>query len=319
MAGPEPRRHAFQGDAWKRPLKVVRHWPPFSYLVTHSIRGVLRVGGWRSEWAIRHIHRVGGVTASLPNGRVLRLWSQGDDWISNQVFWRGWAGHEPETTRLFFRLAQQASVTVDVGAYVGYYTLLAAHANPDGRVIALEPLPAIYERLLGHVALNKLKGVECVRAAAGAEEGTASFYHHQDGLPTSSSLSHAFMGDGEEVVATTVPVVTIDGVLRRCGVDRLDLLKMDTESTEPAVLAGALEAVKRDRPWILCEVLKSRGSERQLEEILGSLGYRFYLLTPDGLQAKSSVEGHPDWLNYLFAPQERVVRPGLWELIQGGG
>ena len=301
------RTDAARSAGWKRPLRAVRGWPPFSFLVAHSVRAVLRAGGWNSEWAIRHIHRVGSVSAALPNGRVLRLWSRGDDWVSNQVFWRGWAGHEPETTRLFFRLAQQAAVTVDVGAYVGYYTLLAAHANPSGRVIALEPLPAIHERLLRHVALNRLPHVECVRAAAGAEEGTASFYHHRTGLPTSSSLSRSFMGDGEDVLATPVPLVTLDGLLRRCGVDRLDLLKMDTESTEPAVLDGAAETVKRDRPWILCEVLKARGAERRLEELLGSLGYRFFLLTPNGPQPRSSIEGHPSWLNYLFAPQERAV------------
>jgi hypothetical protein len=115
------------------------------------------------------------------------------------------------------------------------------------------------------------------------------------------------MGNGEDVVATLVPVVTLDGLLRRFGVDRLDLLKMDTESTEPAVLAGAVETVKRDRPWIVCEVLKARGAERRLEEILGSLGYRFYLLTPDGPQPRANVEGDPSWLNYLFAPHERAV------------
>jgi hypothetical protein len=57
------------------------------------------------EVAIKHLPRTGPVRSRLPNGEVLRLWSRGDDWISNQVFWRGWSGYEPETTPLFFELA----------------------------------------------------------------------------------------------------------------------------------------------------------------------------------------------------------------------
>ena len=61
---------------------------------------------------------------------------------ANQVFWQGWAGHEPETTTLFFALAQKVNSIIDVGDYVGYYALLAAHANPAAKVLALEPLAA---------------------------------------------------------------------------------------------------------------------------------------------------------------------------------
>jgi hypothetical protein len=80
---------------------------------------------------IKHLHRFGIVRSRLPHGRTLRLWSRGDDWIANQVHWRGWDGYEPETLPLFFRLAATARVTLDVGAHVGFFTLLAGHANPE--------------------------------------------------------------------------------------------------------------------------------------------------------------------------------------------
>lgn len=99
---------------------------------------------------MRHLHRLGRVATRLPDGRVLRLWSQADDWVSNQVFWRGWQGYEPETTPLFYRLARRAHVTLDVGAHVGFFSLLAGHANAAGRVFAFEPLEKAFRRFLGY-------------------------------------------------------------------------------------------------------------------------------------------------------------------------
>jgi hypothetical protein len=131
----------------KRSLKEVRAWRPLSGPATVTTRSVSRLIGREFKWTIKHLPRSGPVRSKLPNGAVLRLWSRGDDWVSNQVFWRGWSGYEPETTPLFFHLAREAEVVLDVGAYVGFFAVLAALANPDGRVLAFEPMPDNAERL----------------------------------------------------------------------------------------------------------------------------------------------------------------------------
>jgi FkbM family methyltransferase len=280
-------------------LKSVRVSQPFNRLATATLHALLAGTGRRSEWIIKHLHRAGAVRALLPNGRTLSLWSRGDDWVSNQIYWRGWDGYEPETTRLFYRLAERANVTIDIGAYVGYFTLLAAHANPAGRVIAFEPLTPVADRLRRNVRLNGLANVECVAGAVGDRDGEADFYHLPDGLPTSSSLSAEFMrqatGNHSRVV-----VNRLDRFVEEHGIARVDLLKIDTESTEPQVLAGAAAVLKRDRPHIICEVLAARAGGPALEAILRPLGYRFFLLTPDGPELRPTIAGHPAWLNYLF-------------------
>lgn len=284
----------------KGALKAMRASQPFNWLATSATRSVLSLTGRRSEWVVKHLHRVGTIKARLPNGRILRLWSRGDDWVSNRVYWRGWDGYEPESVRLFYRLAEHARVTLDVGAYVGFYTLLAAHANPEGRVFAFEPMPGIQARLRRHVELNRLGNAECVAAAVGDVDGTAEFFHVPADLPTSSSLSFEFMGSHGGLVSFKTPVLKLDTFVRDRNLDRVDLLKIDTESTEPQVLRGMAETLRRDRPTMLCEVLKGRGSEDELERILRPLGYQFYLLTPTGPALQEHVVGHPEWLNYLF-------------------
>ena len=90
-------------------IKRLRRIGPLNRLITSSIRAALRVLGLRGEFFVKHLPRVGTTRFLLPNGRHARLHSRGDDWISNQMFWRGWDSYEPETTRLFWNLATEAT------------------------------------------------------------------------------------------------------------------------------------------------------------------------------------------------------------------
>lgn len=280
--------------------KAIRVSQPFNAIATSIVRAALRALGRDSELVVRHLHRAGTVRCRLPNGRVLKLWSRGDDWVSSQLYWRGLAGYEPETVPVFLHLAARARVVFDIGAYVGFYTLLSAHANPSGRVFAFEPHPDAYARLVSNVRLGRLANVECLQMAAGAVDGEAEFFYVPGGLPTSSSLSQDFMRPHPGTASLTVRVARLDQIAADRGLAPVDLVKLDTESTEPDALEGMMDILRRDRPAIICEVLAGRGAEHRLEEMLGPLGYRYYLLTPDGPAARSRIVGHPQWLNYLF-------------------
>ena len=280
---------------------------PFNAVATSTVRCLLSSTGLQSETVIKHLHPAGLVRSRLPNGRELQLWSQADDWVSNQIYWRGWDGYESETVPLFFRLAEHADVTLDIGAYVGFYSLLAAHANPCGRVFAFEPMLTIFKRLQKNVALNDLTNVECTASAVGALSGTATFFHTTSDMPTSSSLSFEFMREADNLQGTDVPVLTVDEFVAHKNLDQIDLVKIDTESTEPEVLQGMVKTLQRDHPSIVCEVLQGRGRAHGLETLLRPLGYNFYLLTPEGPMLQERIEGHSEWLNYLFsclAPDE---------------
>jgi FkbM family methyltransferase len=299
-------------DVLRGRLKRLRSSQPFNRLATAGVRTVLRLVGGAPERVVRHLHRLGPVASRLPNGRVLRLWSRADDWVSNQVYWRGWEGYEPETSPLFYRLAVRAQVTVDLGAHVGFFSLLAAHANPAGRVFAFEPLEKAFVRLQDNVARNGLANVECIRSAAGTATGRAPFFFAElDGIPCSSSLSSDFMKGFGDVAETLVSVLAIDDFVRERGIPRVDLVKADTESTEPDALRGMARTLERDRPAIVCEVLSGRATAAPLEQILRPLGYRFYVLTPEGPRREQSIEGHPEWLNHLFTvtPPDELLRP----------
>ncbi len=291
----------------KQQLKALRSWSPLNVAVTSLVRGVVRRTGGETASLVRYLPRVGLVEAELPDGRVLRLWSRGDDDVASAVYWRGWAGHEPETAPHFYRLATRARVTVDVGAHVGYFSLLAAYANPDGTVYAFEPLPPVHDRLQRNITLNSLSHVSCHRLALGRSSGRDEFFHVPDSIPSSSSLSRSFMEsivDKQRLVVSPVEVATLDEFVAAHDVKGVDLVKIDTEATEDQVVAGMLETVARDRPAVVCEVLPG-GPAEAIEEMLRPLGYRYSLLTDRGPVPRAHVDPDERWRNYLFEPSDR--------------
>ena len=287
----------------KPALKALRARPRVNALATYGIRAAMRASGSTIEPAIKHLPRVGMTRSRLPNGRVAKFWSLGDDWVPNQVFWRGWEGYEPESARLFYAYALTARATIDVGAHVGFYAVLAGLANPAGRVFALEPMPHVYERLRMNLELNELPNVLPIQAAAGTVAGEADFFHGDTAIPCSASLAHGFIAPYHASVRSTrVPVVRIDELVAEHAIDHVDLVKLDTETTEPDVLDGMRETLARDRPRIFCEVLPQADAER-LTALLRPLGYRFHLLTEAGAIERDAVQVDDRHFNQLFTPQ----------------
>jgi FkbM family methyltransferase len=289
--------------------------------VTRGALSAVRLSAKLSTFATERLFPIGVVRTTLPNGRTLTLWSRGDDGVSNHVFWRGWDGYEPATTPLFYRLARRSAVTLDLGANVGFYTLLAAQANPAGRVHAFEPQPTAFERLQNHLGLNQVRNAEAHPVAVGDVDGTADLFVGEAGVPVSSSLSAEYLEavrrDGpitrrEEVEAVHVRVMPIDAFVRERAVERVDLVKLDVESFEPQALRGMSETLRRDRPHVVCEVIDGAGTAGALEEILEPLGYHYYRLTEAGPIPCSTIDGHGygEANNYLFTPlpPEQVAR-----------
>ncbi len=191
---------------------------------------------------------------------------------------------------------------IDVGAHVGYFALLAGHANREARVYAFEPFRLTYERLKRHIALNRLTNVQGIASAVGKIDGQALFFSPSSaGIPSSARLSREMsQAWGDQVVTSIVPVVTIDSFVKQERLGRVDLVKIDTEGSEPEVLHGAEQTLKRDHPIIFAEVLRTH-TGHGLEEILGPLGYHYYSLTSQGCVVRDHIASeYPPYLNHLF-------------------
>ncbi|MFN0247162.1 MAG: FkbM family methyltransferase [Kofleriaceae bacterium] len=220
---------------------------------------------------------------------------------ANYLYWLG--NYEIESTTLFRALARDATTILDIGAADGLYSLLAAAANPRARILAFEPATTAIETSSRNFAHNPELGrrIDLRSIALGDSDRQATLYVAGESGGT-SSLDSAFRSQRSE---QTVSVRTGDALLAELGVARIDLIKIDTESTEPAVLRGLENSLRRDHPDILCEVLHGR-TEAALDAIVRELGYRAYHVTREGLVEKDRIVGDPTYreANYLFTRRD---------------
>jgi FkbM family methyltransferase len=271
-------------------------------MTVSTLRAATVALGVQSEFLIKHFPKVGVVKSRLPNGRILSLSGRADDWVSNQVYWLGWRGYEPEMSPLFFQFAAKARIIFDVGAHVGFYALVAGHANAAAKVFAFEPVPATFERLARNMSLNRLSNVTCMQCAVGNRDGLVPFYKGEQKIPCSAGTSFEFYKPWASMMSTIqVTSVTVDRFLEEKGLTGIDLVKVDTESTEPEVLHGMANSIKRDRPTIFCEVLAGFRTEQQIEDLLKPFGYRFYMLTTTGPVRRDHIDADTKWPNHLLS------------------
>jgi FkbM family methyltransferase len=121
--------------------------------------------------------RKNGVSFLLPNGKSLVIAEDSGIGVASGLFWHGLDGYEPETSRVLRFLFERSRTFVDVGANYGFYSVLGALWNPDLKVIAFEPVSAIFEGLKRNVHGNSLaERVVCENFALASDSGTATLF-----------------------------------------------------------------------------------------------------------------------------------------------
>jgi FkbM family methyltransferase len=125
-----------------------------------------------------------------------------------------------------------ADVVIDIGAHIGCFSIYAAHAAREGRVIAFEPAPANFALLTRNLALNALTHVLAQPCAVSGEAGEREL---RLSLNTGGHSFHS-LESAAPVSTITVSVVTLAEVVREHGFERIDLLKMDCEGEEYEIL-----------------------------------------------------------------------------------
>lgn len=244
--------------------------------------------------------------SSLPDGRKIMLNSAQSNWLSAKLCWQGIASYEPETTSLFSLLVHYSKTILDIGANTGIFSLLAATDNPTATIYAFEPIPYIFEQLTTHVKINNLNNIIPLKLAISDvdEERTIYISHTHEDTALDASLMAGFR---KNCSALKVASRTLDSLDNEFGFSEVDLMKVDTESSEHLVLLGAQQLINRERPFIICEVLYGT-KEEELYEILKGWDYRYFWITAQELIEQKRPIGDRSYQhnNYLFVHKERM-------------
>lgn len=191
-------------------------------------------------------------------------------------------GYEPHLTAVFQRYCAKGMTVVDVGANVGYYTLLASRlVGPSGKVIAIEPNSENCRLLLSSVRESGASNVELFPIAARDTGGWAFFSSH---LGSNGGI----LAPSSDFVARRGAVVAAFPLDELLGGRRIDLIKLDVEGAEALVVEGARCLIETCRPIVTTELSREmlgRVSGVGPEEYLGwfdDLGYSLFLIERSG-------------------------------------
>jgi FkbM family methyltransferase len=199
----------------------------------------------------------------------LRLELDLRDNLARTVYFTG--TYEPELVA-FLSTLRAGEVFADVGAHVGIHSLVAARAG--ARVVAFEPAPDSAARLRAAAAASGL-AVTVVQAALGIEEREVGLFADPR-YDVADAGVRSLAGTGERVA--TARATTLDA----CGLDRLDVLKVDVEGAEAAVLEGARDSLVRLRPRAVIVESKGHGDAERVRAELHECGYEFSGQVLDG-------------------------------------
>lgn len=231
--------------------------------------------------------------------RPLQLYVHGerDQYVSRHIREEGiW---EPFETSLVLSLLRPGDVFVDVGANIGYFSVLAASVvGAQGAVFAFEPDPDNYRLLWANAELNGLE--HCITAVAAAlsdVEGEGQLFLSENNLG-----DHQVYAGDEQRSSLSIALYQGSAYLAE-RIQRLDMLKVDTQGSEFQVIAGLMPLLESldQKPRIIIELtphsLRLAGaSGRALIELLATLGQPMWIIDHiEGRLAASSAEELALW------------------------
>ncbi len=207
---------------------------------------------------------------------------------------------EPEETEVMRRQVGPGDVVYDVGANVGYFTLLASRlVGPTGRVVAFEPNPTTLSRLRHHLALNDATNVTVVPVGLADRDGEAEF-HSVAGANSGASSLRAL----DDSTVSRIELARLDRLVDELGLRLPDFVKLDIEGAELVALRGMATTLQHaPRVQLLVEITdkflrQTSGSEAELLEFLDTVGLE--LVGEVSRHVKVDEHGRPFQYTALF-------------------
>lgn len=179
-----------------------------------------------------------------------------DSMVMDAVYWVGIQGYEGKVAEVWTTLCRDARAVVEIGGNVGLFTVLGARAT-RGKYTVVEPLPANVEILRENLARNGLSRVDVREAASipacGSTDVMLNVPDERRGAPVG-----AYLAEGVELPErANAAQICVTGLPFRDLISGCDVIKIDAEGSEAALLESAREIIITEHPALLVEVLPS--------------------------------------------------------------
>ncbi len=248
-------------------------------------------------------------------GETLKLKTNQTSYLTHLLFWKGYRNFE--YTDIFLRLIKKVDSFYDIGANIGYYSLLAAFENKNIKVTGFEPAAGPLYFFKENIRINKFNNIKIEPFALSHINGEIEFYEVAN--IKYKYLEHNLAGEsnagskkeGRNFVINKVKTTTLDNYVEMNSETKIDLIKLDTEGTENLILANSFKVLRQMKPIIICETLFNK-IEPELEKIMKSVGYQFFNHSGTGLKkVESIIRQEDDGIRNCF-----FVHPHKYHLIE---
>ena len=160
--------------------------------------------------------------------------------------------YESDDAGLLYQMINNGDTIFDVGANIGWYSMVLSKKFPLSVIHSFEPLPDTYASLTANIALNKAHKIIPNNFGFSDEEKTLKFYT----LPyTSVSNSSQNLEDNDQAIETICSVITLDSYAFEKNI-KTDVIKCDVEGAELLVYKGGLQTIDAFKPIIFTEMLR---------------------------------------------------------------
>jgi len=216
--------------------------------------------------------------------------------------------YEPDETNVIRRIAMQMDTMLDIGANIGWYSLMASKINPAATIHCFEPIPTTYSRLIQNFALNSIESLQCHNYGFSNEPGSFPFYFYPEG---SGNASMHNLAGRKDATIVDCELRTLDSVLDWLpSIKRIDFVKCDVEGNELFVLQGGLKLLNEHKPVLLCELLRKWSAAfgyhpNEVIDFLTRIGYKPYTVGTEGdLSEFTRITDETTQTNFFFVHPE---------------
>jgi FkbM family methyltransferase len=213
--------------------------------------------------------------------------------------------HEPNND-LIELIKLGGDVFIDIGANVGFFTIIAAHKFNS--VLSFEPTPISLIHLRNNIKLNKIRNIEIFEYALSEKPGRLNFYVNplNSGGNSLNNFSSSMIekSSRNDWTSFNVEVKTLDSLIfdKKIAINSLDLIKIDIEGHEVPALNGSLNTISKYQPLIYAEVGRSKGQIDKILEILPKYYSPFYISQFEIIEFKKGLVP----MDILFVPNEKL-------------
>lgn len=204
-------------------------------------------------------------------------------------------------------LLEKDSITFDVGANLGWYTLNILKDVETRKVYCFEPIKETYEKLDENLKLNGMGNYEVYNCGLYKKNEVLEFFYD---VVASGASSMADLRELDTTKKVTCKVIRLDDFVKENKINRIDFIKCDVEGSELFVYEGGIESIKKFKPIIFSEMLRKWSAKfnyhpNDIIELLEGIGYECYVIDNDKLKSFDRVDENTVETNYFFLHKEK--------------